>query len=213
MFELYDYVRSSAAYRVRIALALKGLAATKIEIHLLRDGGVHHSAAYKAINPQELVPSLSVGEATLTQSLAIIEYLEDLYPDPPVLPANPVHRAMVRAMALAVAADIHPIQNLRVLNYLRKELAQPEERVMAWARHWIDTGLGALEAMVLRAPVQGAYCFGDTVTLADICLAPQMVNARRYGCDLSHVPRLVAIDAALRALPAFAQNTSEVKAN
>jgi maleylpyruvate isomerase len=212
MLELYDYVRSSAAYRVRIALTLKGLHATKNEVHLVKDGGAQHSAAYKKVNPQELVPSLIVDGVTLTQSLAIIEYLDERYPDPPLLPKDAVHRAVVRAMTLAIAADIHPIQNLRVLNYLRKELAQPEEQVMAWARHWIMMGFTALETLIDRAPVQGSLCFGDTVTLADVCLAPQMVNARRFGCDLSSVPRLVQIDTRLRAMPAFAQTTSEVKA-
>lgn len=212
MLELYDYVRSSAAYRVRIALALKNLDATKKEIHLVKDGGVQHGADYKKINPQALVPSLTVDGATLTQSLAIIEYLEERYPEPAILPEDAVGRAIVRAMTLAVAADIHPIQNLRVLNYLRKDLAQPEEKVLAWARHWIMTGFAALEELVKRSPRQGAYCFGDSITMADICLAPQMVNARRYGCDLAPVPRLAAIDGRLRALPAFAQTTSEAAA-
>ena len=212
MLELYDYIRSSAAYRVRIALALKGLDATKREIHLVKDGGVQHSPGYRLVNPQALVPSLAVDGAVLTQSLAILEYLDERYLEPPFLPKDPIQRAHVRAMALAIAADIHPIQNLRVLNYLRKDLAQPEEKVLGWARHWIMTGFSALADLIERAPVQGSYCFGDTLTLADIVLAPQMVNARRYSCDLSEVPRLVAIDARLRALPAFAQTTSEVPA-
>jgi maleylacetoacetate isomerase len=212
MLELYDYVRSSAAYRVRIALALKGLEATPREVHLVKDGGEQHGAAYKAINPQALVPSLVVDGMTLTQSLAIIEFLDERYPAPSLLPKDPVHRAVVRAMTLAVAADIHPIQNLRVLNYLRRELAQPEEKVLAWARHWIMTGFTALEELIKRGPVQGAYCFGDDVTLADVCLAPQMVNARRYGADLTPVPRLREIDARLSELPAFARTTSEIKA-
>lgn len=212
MLELYDYQRSSAAYRVRIALALKGLEATKREVHLVNDGGQHHGAAYKAVNPQGLVPSLSIDGATLTQSVAILEYLDERYPEPPLLPKDLTHRTYVRAMVLAVAADIHPIQNLRVLNYLRKDLAQPEDNVLAWARHWIETGLAGLETLVTRSPAQGAYCFGDTVTLADICLAPQMVNARRFKADLSGVPRLAAIDTRLRALPAFAGTTSEITA-
>lgn len=212
MIELYDYVRSSAAYRVRIALALKGLTANKTEIHLVRGGGEHHGAVYKAINPQELVPSIVLSGTTLTQSLAIIEYLDEMYPSPALLPSDAVYRALVRAMTFAVAADIHPIQNLRVLNYLRQELAQPEDKVLDWARHWIMTGLSALEELVDRAPAQGIYCFGNTVSMADICLAPQMVNARRFKADLSAVPRLVEIDARLRELPAFAQTTSEVAA-
>ncbi|MGE3474208.1 MAG: maleylacetoacetate isomerase [Rhodospirillaceae bacterium] len=212
MIELYDYARSSAAYRVRIALALKGLNAAKAEIHLVRDGGEQHGGAYKAVNPQGLVPSLNVNGSILTQSIAIIEYLDEMYPSPALLPSDAVYRALVRAMTFAVAADIHPIQNLRVLNYLRKELAQPEEKVMEWARHWIATGLSALEELVIRAPAQGVYCFGNTVSMADICLAPQMVNARRFKANLSAVPRLVEIDARLRKLPAFAQTTSDVSA-
>ncbi len=212
MFELYDYARSSAAYRVRIALALKGLEVAKHDIHLVKDGGAQNSAAYKAINPQGLVPALVIEGVTFTQSLAIIEYLEERHPIPRILPRDLVHRAEVRAMALAVAADIHPIQNLRVLNYLRKNFGQDDAGVNAWARHWIETGLQALDALVARAAVKGAYCFGDTVTLADICLAPQMVNARRFGADFSSVQRLVDIDTRLRALPAFATTTSEVAA-
>ncbi len=212
MIELYDYARSSAAYRVRIALALKGLNAAKAEIHLVRDGGEQHGGAYKAVNPQGLVPSLNVNGSILTQSIAIIEYLDEMYPSPALLPSDAVYRALVRAMTFAVTADIHPIQNLRVLNYLRKELAQPEEKVMEWARHWIVTGLSALEELVIRAPAQGVYCFGNTVSMADICLAPQMVNARRFKANLSAVPRLVEIDARLRKLPAFAQTTSDVSA-
>ncbi len=211
MLELYDYIRSSAAYRVRIALALKKLDATKHEVHLVKDGGAQHGPEYKKVNPQGLVPSLVIDGVTLTQSLAIIEYLEERYPDPSFLPKDPVHRAYVRAMTMAIAADIHPIQNLRVLNYLRKELAQPEDAVLTWTRHWIMKGLAGFEALANRAPVQGIYCFGETVTMADIFLAPQMVNARRYGCDLAGVPRLVEIDARLQMLPAFAQTTSEVK--
>jgi maleylpyruvate isomerase len=212
MLELYDYIRSSAAYRVRIALALKKLDATKHEVHLVKDGGAQHGPEYKKVNPQGLVPSLVIDGVTLTQSLAIIEYLEERYPEPSLLPKDLVHRAYVRAMTMAIAADIHPIQNLRVLNYLRKEVSQPEDSVLAWARHWIVTGLAGFQALVERAPVQGAYCFGDTLTMADIFLAPQMVNARRYGCGLTTLPRLVEIDAKLQALPAFAQTTSDVKA-
>jgi len=210
MIELYDYTRSSAAYRVRIALALKGLAATKKEVHLLRDGGEHRSAAYKALNPQELVPSLAIDGAVLTQSLAIIEYLDETRPAPPLLPKGPVERARVRAMALSVAAEIHPLQNTRVLNYLRQQLAQPEEQVRAWAQNWIVSGLRALEGMIEQT--HGTYCFGDTVTIVDICLAPQMVNARRFACDTSRFPRLVEIDGRLRTLPAFATTTSEMPA-
>ncbi|MBY0509230.1 MAG: maleylacetoacetate isomerase [Rhodospirillaceae bacterium] len=204
--KLFDYARSSAATRVRIALALKDLPYTSAPIHLLEDGGQHHSAAYKNVNPQELVPALDIDGAPLTQSLAIIEYLDEIKTDPPLLPHTALDRARVRAMALCVATDIHPIQNLRVLNYLRGPLSQSEDAVATWARHWILQGLQALEKLTARVRAQGTYCFGDTVTLADICLAPQMVNARRFDCDTTTVPRLVAIDDALRALPAFAES-------
>jgi maleylacetoacetate isomerase len=209
MFRLYDYWRSSAAYRVRIALDLKGLRHEAVPIHLLKDGGKQHTAAYTHVNPQRLVPALEADGAVLTQSLAIIEYLDERHPRPALLPGDAEDRARLRAMALAVAADIHPIQNLRVLNYLRGPLRQGEEAVQAWARHWIETGLAALMALVDRAPRQGRYCYGDEITLADVLLAPQMVNARRFGCDLTRVPRLVEIDRVLSQVPAFAANSPE----
>lgn len=209
MLRLYDYWRSSAAYRVRIALALKGLEAQAVPIHLLKDGGEHHGPAYARVNPQQLVPALEAGGTILTQSLAIVEYLDEAHPAPALLPGTAEDRARIRAMALAVAADVHPLQNLRVLNYLRGPLRQPEEAVQAWARHWIDVGLGALAALIERAPRQGRYCYGDAVTLADVALAPQMVNARRFGCELARLPRLVEIDRALHALAAFAATSPE----
>lgn len=207
---LYDYARSSAAYRVRIALALKGLAAETVPIHLTEGGGHQHGAAYRAVNPQGLVPALRAGRGVLTQSLAIIEYIDEVSPAPPLLPADPFARAQVRALALAIACDIHPIQNLRVLNYLRGPLAQPEDAVQAWARHWIETGLAAVQAMIERTAPAGRYCWGDAVSLADVVLAPQMVNARRFTCDLSGLGRLTAIDAELRRLPAFSATSPEM---
>jgi maleylacetoacetate isomerase len=210
MLRLYDYWRSSAAYRVRIALALKGLDYRAVPIHLLKDGGEQHGAEYVRINPQRLVPALDVDGDLLTQSLAIIEYLDEAHPTPKLLPGGPEDRARVRAMALAIAADVHPIQNLRVLNYLRTTLHQPEDAVQAWARHWIDAGLAAVAALVERSPMQGRYCYGDGVTLADVVLAPQLVNARRFGCDLAPVPRLVEIERALLLLPAFRANSPEI---
>ena len=197
---------------MRIALALKGLEHTVQPIHLTREGGEQHFPDYKAINPQGLVPALNTGGVVLTQSLAIIEYLDERYPDPPLLPKAPLDLARVRAMALTVAADIHPIQNLRVLNYLRKQLAQPDDAVNAWARHWIEDGLQALQALIERESPRSTYCFGNQVTMADICLAPQMVNARRFGCDLSAVQRLITVDKALSRLPAFTTTSSEVNA-
>ncbi len=201
MLKLYDYPRSSAAYRVRIALALKGLTAEKAEVHLLRNGGEQHAAPYKAVNPQGLVPSLEVDQGILTQSLAIIEYIDQTHPAPPLLPREPFACARVRALALTIAADVHPLQNLRVGNALRQEFGANDDQVTAWHRRWIETGLAAFQAM---SP-PGSYAHGDSVTLADVVLAPQMVNARRYGCDLAPLGRLVEIDARLRQLPAFAE--------
>ncbi len=212
MLKLYDYIRSSAAYRVRIALAMKGLASTSVNIHLVQNGGEQNSVAYKSINPQGLIPAIETRGDILTQSLAIIEYLEERHPKPALLPEDPIDRAHVRAMAYAVAVDIHPIQNLRVLNYLKGEMGQSEDAVRKWGRHWIEDGLRAFQDLVDRASPDSRYCFGSRVTLADICLAPQMVNARRFDCDLSAVPRLVEIDQALRKLTAFENTTSEIAA-
>jgi maleylpyruvate isomerase len=199
--KIYDYPRSSAAYRVRIALALKGLTAESAQVHLLKDGGEQHMPAYRAINPQGLVPAIDLDGTVLTQSLAIIEYLDEIHPIPPLLPLDPLERAQVRALALTIAADIHPLQNLRVGIALRKDFGAGDEQVVAWNRHWIEAGLKAFQAMTRAGP----YCWGPTVTLADIILAPQMVNARRFGVDLTALTRLVDIDAALRELPAFAR--------
>lgn len=201
MLTLYDYPRSSAAYRVRIALALKGLSAEKAEIHLLKDGGQQHSPAYRAVNPQGLVPALVVDQGILTQSLAIIEYLDQTHPTPPLLPPEPYACAQVRALALTIAADVHPLQNLRIGQALRQDFGANDDQVTAWNRRWIETGLQAFQAML----PPGAYAYGDKVTLADVVLAPQMVNARRYGCDFAPLARLVEIDARLRKLPAFAE--------
>ena len=207
--KLYTFFRSSASYRVRIALNLKGLAHEQIPIHLRRGGGEQFSPAYKAVNPQALVPAMEDGGRFLNQSLAIIEYLEERYPEPPLLPKDPADRATVRAMALVIACEVHPIQNLRVLNYLRSELKQPEAEANRWAQHWIALGFSALEQMVLSAPSRGKFCFGDSPTLADLCLVPQLSNARRFNCDLSPYPTLVQIDARCATLPAFAKAAPE----
>jgi maleylacetoacetate isomerase len=198
---LYSYFRSSAAYRVRIALALKHVVYETCPVHLLRDGGEHYQAHYRAVNPQGLVPSFVDEAGTLGQSLAIMEYLDTLYPDPPLLPADPRAMAEVRAMAEAVACDIHPLNNLRVLAYLRREFGADEDAVARWYRHWIAEGLAPLEALALRH--SRGFCWGDTVTLADLCLVPQLYNARRFAVDLAPYPTLTAIDARCRALPAF----------
>lgn len=207
--KLYTFFRSSASYRVRIALNLKGLEYEHVPIHLRRGGGEQFSSDYKAKNPQALVPTLEDGGRLLTQSLAIIEYLEERYPAPPLLPKDPADRATVRAMALAVACEIHPIQNLRVLSYLRNELKQPESEANRWAQHWIGLGFAALEQMILTAPKRGKFCFGEAPTLADLCLVPQVANARRFGCDISGYPTLVRIDAHCATLPAFVKAAPE----
>ena len=201
---LYTYWRSSAAYRVRIALALKGLEYESVPRHLLRDGGEQRRPDYLALNPQGLVPALEDDGVIVTQSLAICEYLEERFPEPALLPAAPRDRAAVRAMALAVACDIHPLNNLRVLQYLRSELGQDDAGVARWARHWIASGFEALEQLVARRSGDGRHCFGSAVTLADVCLVPQVANARRVQLDLAPWPRILAVTGHLESLPAFA---------
>lgn len=198
---LAGYFRSSAAYRVRIALALKGLSYRYEAVHLLRDGGQQLSAAYRARNPLALVPTYEEGDLRITQSLAILEYLEARHPTPALLPADAAGQARVRQISLAVACDIHPLNNLRVLNYLSKTLGVSAEQKQAWIVHWITEGFTALEAMVAESA--GRFCVGDEPTLADCCLVPQLFNARRFNVDLTPYPRLTAIDAACNALPAF----------
>lgn len=202
--KLYDYFRSSAAYRVRIALNLKGLSAEHIPIHLRRDGGLQNKPAYRAVNPAGLVPALVTDEGTvLTQSLAIVEWLEEVHPKPPLLPADPLRRAQVRAAALTVACDIHPLNNLRVLDRLEHRLGLDKAAVDGWYKHWIDVGLTALEAQLAPRVAGGPYAFGETPGLADLCLVPQLANARRFHCPLDAFPTLTAVEAACNALPAF----------
>ena len=198
--KLYTYFRSSAAYRVRIALNLKGLTTEMISVHLQKEGGLNRKAEFRAINPQKRVPALalSTGEVLL-QSLAIIEYLDEVDPQPPLLPRDPVERAKVRALALAIACDIHPLNNLGPLRYLKNTLGQDQSKIDAWYQHWIVEGFEALETMVRPGP----YAFGSEVTLADICLVPQVYNARRLKVPLDRFPTLVAIDAACAKLAAF----------
>ena len=188
MIQLYTYYRSSAAYRVRIALALKGLAYESVPVHLLRGGGEQLQENYRALNPAALVPALQDEGATLTQSLAILEYLEETHPQPALLPQGAPGRARVRALALSVACDIHPLNNLRVLRYLSHTLQVPEEGRNTWAQHWIALGFAALEEDLARSPHTGLCCHGDTPTLADCCLVPQVFNARRFGLDLAPYP-------------------------
>ena len=207
--KLYTFFRSSASYRVRIALNLKGLTYEQAPIHLRRGGGEQLSAAYKAINPQALVPTLEDNGKVLTQSLAIIEYLEETHPNPPLLPKDPADKALVRSMAMVIACEVHPIQNLRVLNYVKKEYNQTDEQVNRWAQQWIDLGLSALEQMIVAQSKPVKYCFGAAPTLADICLVPQLGNARRYACDLSRYPNILAVEKDCLALHAFANAAPE----
>jgi maleylpyruvate isomerase len=204
--KLHGYFRSSAAYRVRIALNHKGLHWENLPVHLVKDGGQQFSPAYRALNPSSLVPTLEDGDLVLGQSVAILEYLEEAYPQNPLLPTGMAQRARVRAFVQAIACDIHPLNNLRVLKYLVRDLNATEDQKLAWYRHWIDVGLAGLETQLTAGGAhQGPYCFGSQLTLADVCLVPQMANARRFDCDLSAFPTLVAIDAACNQLPAFQQ--------
>jgi maleylacetoacetate isomerase len=197
---LYDYWRSSASYRVRIALNLKGLDYESVPLNLLEGG--QRNADYRAINPQGLIPALEIDGQILTQSLAIIDYLEATRPEPPLLPKDPADAAHVRALALAVACDIHPLNNLRVLKYLSGPLGQPQAARDSWYRHWVSEGLAALEA--LAAARAGRFLFGDSPTLADICLVPQLFNARRFEVPLDDYPTLVRADSEAGRLEAFA---------
>jgi maleylpyruvate isomerase len=198
--KLYTYFRSSAAYRVRIALNLKGLPYEMVPIHLSKDGGQQRKPDFVAINPQMRVPALvlSSGDA-LTQSLAIIEYLDDIHPEPPLLPADALARAKVRAIAQTVACDIHPLNNLVVLQYLKRSLKHEQPDIDAWYHHWVIEGFKAIEAMIAPGP----YTCGAHVTLADLCLVPQVFNARRLKVALDAFPKIVAVDAACLKLAAF----------
>jgi maleylacetoacetate isomerase len=207
--KLYTYFRSSAAFRTRIALNFKGIAYEPACIEMRAPTSAHRTPEFLAINPQGLLPALEHDGATIAQSLAIIEYLDETHPDPPLLPASPVARARVRAMALTVACDMHPLNNLRVLNYLRSPLELDEDTVNAWYHHWIGAGFTALEEDAKRATGDGRHMFGTTVTLADICIVPQMYNARRFKCDLEPYPTLRAISTHLESLPAFAKAAPE----
>src|SRR5262245_1354286 len=204
--KVYTYFRSSAAYRLRIALNLKGLSGDMVSIHLQKDGGLNRKPEYRAINPQMRVPALRLDSGeVLTQSLAIIEYLDEVDPQPPLLPRDPVERAKVRALALAIACDIHPLNNISPLRYLKNVLGQDQSKIDAWYHHWVLEGFEALETMVRPGP----YAFGGEVTLADVCLVPQIYNARRLKVPLERFPKLVAIDAACAKLPAFEQARPE----
>ena len=200
---LHTYWRSSAAYRVRIGLNLKRLAYECVPVHLLRDGGQQHAPGYHAHNPQDLVPVLEHGHRQLRQSLAILEYLDEVWPEPALLPATARSRQRVRSLAQVVACDIHPLNNLRVLQYFEREWNVPQTERDAWARHWMELGLSAFEALLADNPATSRFCEGDVPTVADCCLVPQLYNARRFGLDLAPYPTMVRIEAACLALPAF----------
>lgn len=203
MIKLYNYFRSSASFRVRIALNLKGLPFEYVPVHLLKGGGQQLAATYRSLNPDALVPVLEDDGQVLTQSLAIIEYLEETRPEPPLLPRDAVERAYVRSIALAIACEIHPLNNLRVLRYLVRTLGTSEEQKNAWYRHWVEQGLASLEARLVGGNRTGRYALGDAVTLADVCIVPQIFNAQRVDCDLDRVPTIMHIFEHCMQLPAF----------
>ena len=201
--KLYSYFRSSAAYRVRIALNLKGLDYETIPIHLVRGGGENNRPEYLAKNPLALVPTLETNEGLLIQSLAILEYLEEVCPAPALLPQDPLGRARVRAIAQTIASEIHPLNNLRVLDYLAGQMGADEHARLAWYRYWIHDGLSGIEKLLSGNPATGSFCHGDSPTFADCCLVPQVYNARRYDCPLEGYPLIRAIVAQCENLPAF----------
>jgi maleylacetoacetate isomerase len=210
MLKLYTYFRSSAAYRVRIALNLKGLPYEAVPVHLLRDGGQQNQADYRARSPLGTVPTLVAGEQSFTQSLAIIEYLEETRPQPALLPATAEGRARVRGLAQTIACDIHPLNNLRVLQYLGKEFGITQEQKDNWYRHWTNVGLAAVEKLLADNPRTGSFCHGEAPTVADCCLIPQVFNARRFNCPLDELPTIRRIVAACEQLPAF-QNAAPAR--
>jgi maleylacetoacetate isomerase len=198
--KLYTYFRSSAAYRVRIALNLKELPYEAVPIHLTKEGGQQHKLEYRAVNPQMRVPALELSNGqVLTQSLAIIEYLDETHPEPPLLPKDAFERAKVRSIAQIVACDIHPLNNLIALQYLKRVLKHEQPEIDAWYHHWVMEGFNALEAMIAPEP----YACGVQVTLADVCLIPQVFNARRLKVPLDHYPKIVSVETACLKLPAF----------
>jgi maleylacetoacetate isomerase len=201
--KLYTYWRSTAAYRVRIALNLKGLQAEQVPVHLVRGGGEQHRDDYRGLNPQGLVPVLVDEGEVITQSLAIVEYLDETHPEPALLPADPAGRARVRGLAQAIACEMHPLNNLRVLQYLTGELGVSEARKTAWYHHWLSEGFRALELRLSRDAATGRFCHGDSPGLADLCLAPQLYNARRFEFPLEDFPTVLRIDEACGQLDAF----------
>jgi maleylpyruvate isomerase len=203
--KLYSYFRSSASYRVRIALNLKNLPFEYLPVHLLRDGGEQFKPEYRALNHDAVVPTLVDGDHVITQSLAIIEYLDETHPQPPLLPSNPADRAYVRSIVQQLACEIHPLNNLRVLKYLKRTVGVSDEVKDAWYHHWISSGFAALEEHLVADDRAGKLCFGDTPTVADICLVPQLFNANRFNVDLSPYPTIRRIGEYANSLDAFAR--------
>lgn len=213
--KLYSYFRSSAAYRVRIALNLKGLQAEVVPVHLVKNGGEQHSAEYRQINPSELLPALVEDTRQdgfiLTQSLSILEYLEEKHTDTALLPQNVEQRALIRAFSQSIACDIHPLNNLRVLHYLADTLTVSDEQKSAWYAHWVEVGFNGLEAQLKDS--NGKFCFGETATFADCCLVPQVYNALRFNIDLAAYPKITAIYQHCNTLPAFQNAAPEAQAD
>ena len=204
--KLYSYFRSSAAYRVRIAFNLKGLSCDMVSIHLQKEGGLNKKPDFRAINPQMRVPALQLDSGeVLIQSLAIIEYIDETHPQPPLLPRDALQRAKVRAIAQIIACDIHPLNNVGPLRYLKNQMGQEQAKIDAWYHHWVLDGFDAIEAMLRPAP----YAFGSEISLADVCLVPQVYNARRLKVPLDRFPKIVAVDAACGKLAAFDQARPE----
>ena len=210
---LYDYWRSSASYRVRIALNLKGISYVQKSVHLVRDGGEQHKPEYKSINPQGLVPTLIDNGVVLTQSMAIMEYLDEKHPEPAFLPRDTTDKARVRAMALVVACDIHPLNNSSVTAYIGNSLHQPKEAIDQWYCHWIARGFAALETLLVNSGTSGSCCFGDEPGLADICLVPQVYNAERFNCDMAPYENIRKITTYCRGLKAFTMAAPEKQAD
>ncbi|MET0856176.1 MAG: maleylacetoacetate isomerase [Telluria sp.] len=201
--QLHTYFRSSASYRVRIALNLKSIGYEAVAVHLGRDGGEQFGAVFAALNPQHLLPVLVDNGLVLNQSLAILEYLDETHPAAPLLPTDAAGRARVRALSQMIACDIHPLNNLRVLNYLSRELDVGTAKKDAWYRHWVGLGLASIEATLARSAATGRFCHGDTPGMADCCLVPQVFNAQRFECDMSAYPTLMRINDGCMELEAF----------
>ncbi len=208
---LHGYWRSTAAYRVRIALELKGISWIHAGVHLVRDGGEQHTASFRSLNPAGLVPTLVWGDTVLSQSLAICEFLDEVHPQPPLLPKDPADRAFVRAVALDIACDVHPLNNLRVQQYLGRELGQGEAARTAWMHHWMHEGFSGVEGRLAARDQEGPFCFGDTPGLADLCLVAQAYNADRFGFSLAPFPRIERLVTHCRGLAPFAAAAPEAQ--